>query len=151
MPMPYRHIAATSVGGLGAGILNWNKFPKRSDSRPFGFSQGCLGSNACVASHARSHLDELEAFDKSAAAMQLRPDEAISIRDGWWRWDGIPDNEKYFFFHVLNRSLIPVSFLDLFNHQAPAEAQVSFLGRSNGLLMPERHHPNCSCVCTNLR
>ena len=29
------------------------------------------------------------------------------VRDGWWKWDLIPDNEKYFFYHVLNSRLYP--------------------------------------------
>ena len=69
------------------------------------------------------------------------------MRDGWWHWDGIPDNEKHFFYHVLNRSLVPISFIELHNRRAPAGARVSFLGRADGLLLPERHHPNCTCVC----
>ena len=91
-------------------------------------------------------VDDL-ACRASGAGPRLPASELISGRDGWWRWDGIPDNEKYFFYHVLNRSLVPCSFLELHNAHVPADKRVSFLGRANGLLMPERHHPNCTCVC----
>lgn len=147
MPLPYRQMVNVGIGGLSAGMLGWLKFPKEAPSRPFGFAPGCVGSSACVVSHAKKHLDQLERFDASGAGAKLRPDELTSVRDGWWRWDGIPDNEKYFFYHVLNRSLVPVPMLDVQNRASPPEQRVSFLGRTNGLLLPERHHPNCSCVC----
>ena len=58
-------------------------------------------------------------------------------------WDGIPDNEKYFMFHVLYRSLVPVPMLD--ENRAVCPEYILFA--SNWPLLPERHHPNCSCVC----
>ena len=93
------------------------------------------------------HLAELEAFDARGGGQRLGASEVFSARDAWWRWDGIPDNEKFFFYHVLNRSLVPVNFLDLYNRHALPDKRVTFLGRTNGLLLPERHHPNCTCVC----
>ncbi len=148
-PLPYRHIASVGAAGLNAGLHGWLKFPKQSASRAYGFPPPCVGNGDCVVRHSRQHLDALEGLNAAAAVgrTRLRPDELTSIRDGWWRWDGIPDNEKYFLLHVLNRSLTPKSFLDVQNRDAPAEQRISFLGRANGLLMPERHHPNCTCVC----
>lgn len=147
MPLPYRQMVQVGPAGLSAGMLGWLKFPKESPARRFGFAGSCVGSSACVVSHAQRHLAALEAFDASEAWATLRPDELVSVRDGWWRWDGIPDNEKYFMYHVLNRSLVPVPMLDLENRVSPPERKISFLGKANGLLLPERHHPNCSCVC----
>lgn len=148
LPLPYRHMALrVGVGGLGAGMLGWFKFPKHSASRPYAFNGQSAGSASGFVGHVTRHLAALEAFEARGDGKRLHAAEVFSTRDAWWRWDGIPDNEKYFFYHVLNRSLVPVSFLDLHNRNAPAEKRVSFLGRTNGLLLPERHHPNCSCVC----
>ena len=147
MPLPYRQMVRVGPTGLSAGMLGWLKFPKESPARRFGFAGGCVGSAACVVSHVQRHLNELEVFDASGAWAKMRPDELVSVRDGWWRWDGIPDNEKYFMFHVLNRSLVPVPMLDVQNRASPPDKRISFLGKANGLLLPERHHANCSCVC----
>ena len=142
MPLPYRQFAAVGAGGLSAGMLGWLKFPKQSATRPFGFPPSCVGSGDCVVKHSKQNLQALEAFDASGAGARLRPDELVSVRDSWWRWDGIPDNEKYFLYHVLNRSLVPRSMLEVQNRNSPKDKSISFLGKSNGLLMPERHHAN---------
>lgn len=147
MPLPYRQMVKVGASRLSAGMLGWLKFPKQSPSRRFGFTGSCVGSTACVVGHAQQHLAALEAFDASEAWAMLRSEELVSVRDGWWHWDDIPDNEKYFMFHVLNHSLVPVPMLDVENRAVPPEKHISFLGKSNGLLLPERHHPNCSCVC----
>ena len=149
LELPYRHIAHVGAGGLSAGMLGWLKYPRESASRPYAFPGSCVGSVECVVRHSRQHVAALEALNAAtrSGATTLQPPELVSVRDSWWRWDGIPDNEKYFLYHVLNRSLTPASFLDLYNRRAPPEKRVSFLGKTNGLLLPERHHPNCSCVC----
>ncbi len=155
MPLPWRHMLNVGAAGLGAGMYNWLKFPRATPSRPFGFTSSSLANPAAVIAHIQKHLTALEAFERSLArqgavgAARLEPSELISGRDGWWRWDGIPDNEKYFLYHVLNRSLFPrVNMIELYNRGAPAAQRVTFLGAS-GLLVPEhiRHHASCSCVC----
>jgi len=148
LPLPYRHMAQrVGIGGLSAGMLGWLKFPKLTPSRPFGFNGQSGGSASGFVAHVQRHLAELEAFDARGGGQRLGASEVFSARDAWWRWDGIPDNEKFFFYHVLNRSLVPVNFLDLYNRHALPDKRVTFLGRTNGLLLPERHHPNCTCVC----
>lgn len=148
LPLPYRHMALrVGAAGLGAGLLSWLRFPKQTAARPFGFSGNSAGSGGGFVAHVKEHLTALEAFEASGDGPRLRASDVFSPRDAWWRWDGIPDNEKYFFYHVLNSSLTPRSFLDLYNQHAPRDQQVSFLGKANGLLLPERHHPNCTCVC----
>ena len=139
LPLPYAHLVRVGAAGLGAGMLGWLKFPKQTAAKPHLFPGGCVGSTECVVRHSRQHLEALEALNAAVAAgaTTLRPEQLVSVRDGWWRWDGIPDNEKYFLYHVLNASLVPRSFLDLYNRHAPSSKQVSFLGRSNGLLLPE--------------
>ena len=148
MPLPYRHMLSIGPDGLSAGLHGWLKFPLKSPTRPFGFTAvTCCHIPAFIA-HVREHLEALERFDASGDALRLKPHEVISNRDGWWRWDGIPDNEKYFFYHVLNRSLTPMNMIDAYNRGARAAGErVSFKGKANGLLMPERHHPDCSCLC----
>ena len=143
MPLPYRHMVRVGAAGLGAGMYSWLRFPKQTPSRPFGFTPQIIGSTSGLLSHVKAHLTQLEALDARAVSKS----ESFSVRDAWWRWDGIPDNEKYFMYHTLNASLTPYPFLELYNRHVKAEQRVSFLGRSNGLLMPERHHPNCTCVC----
>jgi len=150
LPLPWRHMLAVGADGLNAGLVGWLKFPKQSEALPFGFSGQAASSSFNIIKHVREHLTELEAFEGSRAARQLRPSDLISVRDGWWRWNDIPDNEKYFFYHVLNSTLFPrANFIDLYNRGAPKDSQVSFLGRTNGLLIPEgiRHDRNCTCVC----
>ena len=156
MPLPWRHMLAVGPTGLSAGLFGWLKFPKATPERPFGLNGRALSSSTALTAHIHEHLSSLEAFERSlsrrgpAGAPRLAPSELISGRDGWWHWDGIPDNEKYFLYHVLNRSLYPrANMIDLYNHGVPAAARVTFLSNDKGLLVPEqiRHHASCTCVC----
>ena len=108
LELPYRHMVAVGADALSAGLLSWLKFPRKSAAVPGGFPPDAIGSARSVVEHARRHLAWLEGFHQSGAAARLPASEAISARDRWWRWNGIPDNEKFFFLHVLNASLVPV-------------------------------------------
>jgi hypothetical protein len=148
MPLPFRHMLYVGTSGLDAGLAGWMRYPKQErGDLYFGFPPNCPGNNECVIHHVRNHLSQLEAFHSSGADTRLRPEQSISNRDGWWRWDGIPDNEKYFLYHVLNSSLVPVPFLDLHNRYTRKEERVTLQAPGTGLLMPQRKHPNCSCIC----
>jgi len=146
MPLRYRHMVEVGAAGLGAGMFQWFKFPKETPQRPYGFTTKALNPSAFV-THVRRWMHELEAFEARGDGPRLPVNALLSGRDAWWKWDGIPDNEKHFFYHVLNRSLVPRNFLELHNSVAPAAQRVTMMGKTNGLLLPERHQPNCSCVC----
>ena len=150
MQLPYRHLIAVGAQGLSAGLLGWLKFPKQSAVRPFGFSPACVANAACVVAHAKEHLVALETFHASGEADKMRTTDLTSARDTWWRWDGIPDNEKYFLYHVLNRSLVPRSMIELQNGHVPPEQRVTFLGKTNGLLLVccARPVPTCTVLRT---
>ena len=106
LPLPWRHMLAIGSRGLAAGLWNWIRFPKVSAAVPFGFSAAEIGNLQAALEHIRTNLGALEAFEASGHSMRLRPHDSLSARDGWWKWDLIPDNEKFFFYHVLNRSLV---------------------------------------------
>lgn len=151
LPLPYRQMLAAGADGLSAGLFGWLRFPLQTADRPFHFRPSHISNGHALVARLRESglLERLEAFDASGAYRTLRPQETFSARDSWWRWDGIPDNEKFFLYHVLNRSLLPRPMLDIYNRGAPPSVRVSFLGRKDGLLLGERerHHPNCTCVC----
>ena len=149
LELPYRHMVAAGPAALTAGLLNWLKFPRQTSTLTAGFPDASISNTVRIVDHARSHLRELEAFHASGKAARLPASQAFSARDQWWRWNGIPDNEKFFFLHVLNRSLVPINMIDVFNFGRPRGATVSFLGKESGLLIPERirHSENCTCIC----
>ena len=94
----------------------------------------------------RQHLSALEAFDADPRN-RLAPSELVSGRDGWWRWDYTPDNEKFLFYHILNRSLLPKAMLEMYNRNVtPGNGgRITFTGASDSLLLPEhvRKGPVC--------
>ena len=149
LELPYRHMVAAGPAALSAGLLNWLKFPRRTRTLEAGFPDLAISSASRIVDHARMHLRELEAFHASGSAARLPESEAFSARDHWWRWNGIPDNEKFFLLHVLNRSLLPINMIDAFNFGKPMGKRLSFLGKESGLLLPEgiRHNANCTCTC----
>ena len=83
--------ARPHVGGNGArrredrvGLTPASRWPYAGRT-----SALCLAS---VVRHARQHLAALESLNAAVAsgALRLRADELVSVRDGWWRWDGTP-------------------------------------------------------------
>lgn len=148
-PLPWRHLLAVGADGLSAGLLTWLKFPKKTGRLPFGFTAATVSSTATILNHTRTHIDKLEAAEWRGAFAHLKASHLISGRDRWWKWYKSPDSEKAFFYHSLNRSLLPQSAVDIINQGLVLAKRQTIHGHTNGLLLPEwiRHHPNCTCVC----
>ena len=160
LPLPWRHMHAVGAEGLGAGLVGWLRFPRKSRTRPFGFlptncSPPNPGTRIAEFLNLPRRVDELEAWSASAEAKHIAAQrdspEVYSYRDPWM-WNAAVDNEKFFFYHVLNRSLYPVNAMDVLNKYSAKhklKAHVAFSNYKFGMLLPEniRHHPNCTCVC----
>ena len=154
LPLPWRHMLAAASGsqnGLAAGMVTWFRYPLHNETlRPFGFTIYDAAFPNAIVKHIRSHLHALEARDADPNT-RLAPSEVFSIRDSWWKWDFAgPDNEKYFMYHILNRTLFPRIMLDLYNENATADngGVIGFTKGNNTLLLPERHGSLCEGVAS---
>lgn len=139
LPVPWRKLLAVGEHGLHAGFYGWLWYPKKSESRSWGFTEAILGNKGSFLRHIQTHLDELEAFELSDRPATLRPPHDLVTQKPQWFPNEFPENEKLFYYHVVLRGLQPRAALKVLPN-------VSMHG-ARGLLLP--HRKSCLCKCSS--
>ena len=129
--------------GNNRGSAQLAQIPETDDTLTAGFPDASI-SMPCELSTMLFHLRELEAFRRPGAAAACRRAFALATNGGAGTASRTMRSSS---FYVLNRSLIPINMIDVFNFGRPR-------GRSVILGQEQLAHPKigtaksaCICIC----